>query len=133
MTTCKRAEKGFTLIELMMAVAIIAIISAIAIPMYQGYIKRAQMTEGVQNLHALEMAQEEYFADNSTYFMGADTATLITNSGGFWEPGKKNEVDREFTYAVKAGATGNIATSYIATATGKDNKVPATEIITVEH
>ena len=128
-----RTQRGFTLMELMIATAIVAILGAIAIPMYSGYIKQSRLVEGQTELHAIEMAQEEYFADNSTYFEGGDAATLMANSGGFWAPGIKNEADREFAYTVTAGATGNIATSYIATATGKGNNVPVTEVMTIEH
>ena len=58
-------NRGFTLIELMIVVAILAIISAIAIPAYTGYIKTAKLTEAQNNLAALRLAEEEFFLENN--------------------------------------------------------------------
>lgn len=124
--------KGLTLIELMVTVAIVAILAAIAIPMYSGYIETARHTEGFNNLQSLRLAQEEYFLENQTYFAGADTAALITASGGLWAPA---EVDaaRNFVYSAAAGSTGSIATSYALTATGRGAgyQVPASVVLTL--
>lgn len=114
---------GFTLIELMIAVAIIAIIAAIAVPMYRNYISTSYNVEGMNNLHAIEIAQEEYFHDNNTYFSGANAAAITTASGGLWT--RQPASGYNFNYAVVGTATG-----FTATATGT-NKVPATVVLTV--
>ncbi len=109
-------RKGFTLVELMIVVAILGILSAIAIPMYRNYVSTAKKSEAKANLQTIRLLEEQYYADNKTYVAGADTATLIANLPGF-EPG--NVADLHYTYSVAAGSTGSIATSFTATATPK--------------
>lgn len=74
----KKVQQGFTLIELMIVVAIIGILAAVAIPAYQDYTVRARVTEGLSLASAGKTAVSEYFAsrgelppDNSTAGMAA--------------------------------------------------------------
>ena len=64
----KNIQKGFTLIELMIVVAIIAILAAIALPAYQDYIARSQVTAGLSDIRGGVTAFEEKINRGSTSF-----------------------------------------------------------------
>ena len=65
--------KGFTLIELMIVVALIAILAALAMPAYQDYVMRARRSDGLKELLSLQLAQEKWRANNSAYSTGITT------------------------------------------------------------
>ena len=74
----KKVQKGFTLIELMIVIAIIGILAAIAIPAYQNYTIRAQVTEGLSLADDFKTAVAEYFQNNGTWPTGyAPTPTAL--------------------------------------------------------
>src|SRR3984957_6023042 len=74
----KQVQKGFTLIELMIVVAIIGILAAIAIPAYQNYTIRAQVTEGLSLADGWKTGISEYYAQNGTF----PTCTSTTGGAG---------------------------------------------------
>ncbi len=71
-----RSNKGFTLIELMITVAIIGILAAIALPSYTAYVQRGKITEAVAGLAGMKVKMEQYFQDNRTY-VGACAAGTV--------------------------------------------------------
>lgn len=81
-----KMQKGFTLIELMIVVAIIAILAAIAIPAYQDYTIRAQVSDGLSLASGSKTAVAEYYQNRGSYPTNnalAGVATSVSIRGQF--------------------------------------------------
>lgn len=81
---------GFTLIELMIVVAILGIIAAVALPSYSNYVKRGHRSEGRAYLMNAAALLERYYSDNNQYAIATDTmpASVAADAGATSETGK---------------------------------------------
>lgn len=71
----KRGQTGFTLVELIVVMAIIAILATIAVPMFLGQRTKAIRSEALTNLESLRLLEEQYFAEMGTYTPSAGDCT----------------------------------------------------------
>lgn len=69
-----RAHSGFTLIEMLIVVAIIGILAAIALPGYQDYVRRSKLAEATSQLSDLRVKMEQWYQDNRKYTDAGDAA-----------------------------------------------------------
>jgi len=76
-----RAQRGFTLIELMIVVAIIGILAAIAIPQYQDYVTRSRWSDNYQSVGQLKAAIAECLQNNNSTITNCDTAAKLIAAG----------------------------------------------------
>jgi len=113
----ERYDAGYTLVEMMIVVALLGILGAVAIPAYRGYVNSGKEAEAKAGLSNIALLEEQSFAQNRTYAAGA-TAAALDAAIGF-----KADADTNYTWSVVAGASG-IATSFTATADGSAKGLP---------
>jgi type IV pilus assembly protein PilE len=101
-------NRGFTLIELMIAVAIIAILASIALPLYNNYVQTSREGVLVHNISTIEVFQEDFRLRTGSYLtVAADAAAIETAIG--WQ----QRDDGNITYSIAPGTGG----TYQVTAT----------------
>ena len=101
----KAIQKGFTLIELMIVIAIIGILAVIALPAYQDYTARAQVSEAISLMEGQKSAVVEYYADKGKWPTSNEEAGIATNTS----------IQGKYVAQVDVGANGVITATMKAT------------------
>ncbi|HEX2978259.1 MAG TPA: prepilin-type N-terminal cleavage/methylation domain-containing protein [Candidatus Babeliales bacterium] len=142
--------RGFTLIELMIVVAIVAFLSMVSMPSFFRFLAKAKRTEAYMNLGTLYLAEKAYWAENGKY-----TTQLIGKEGAGWQPegysgGGANErfyytygfngQEGHCCFTGKLGANGSSlgdtkadATTFLAAAIGDIDGDGIDDRLTVDH
>lgn len=75
--TSRRLVRGFTLIEMMIVVAMIAILAAIALPSYRRYVTRSKLPQAFALLSGMSLAAQQYYQDNRSYAAAASPGATV--------------------------------------------------------
>ena len=106
----KAIQKGFTLIELMIVIAIIGILAVIALPAYQDYTARAQVSEAITLMEGQKSAVVEYYADKGKWPTNNAEAGIATNTS----------IQGKYVAQVDVGANGVITAKMKAADVNKE-------------
>ncbi|HHF3231046.1 TPA: type IV pilin protein [Vibrio diabolicus] len=113
----QKKQQGFTLIELMIVVAVIGVLATIALPQYQNYVKKSEASSGLATLRALVTNIDNYHAENGSF------PTNVNDVGGASDMNKLGTV----SLTAASGATDSQAKFTF----GSNSTLASTEIITL--
>ncbi|MCX6110732.1 MAG: prepilin-type N-terminal cleavage/methylation domain-containing protein [Proteobacteria bacterium] len=107
--TKNAAQKGFSLVELMVVVAIIGVLASLAVPKFQVFQAKAKQSEAKNNLSHIYTLEQTYFGD-------WDTFTALANLGFVTQGGGRNNTNR-YTYTTPASSAAAFTAQAAATST----------------
>ncbi|WP_035053167.1 type IV pilin protein [Andreprevotia chitinilytica] len=116
------AQAGFTLIELMIVIAIMGIILAIAIPRYQDYVLRSKLVNAINGLAAVQSQMEQYFQDNRTYLSIGTFTTPCASGIKYGDFAITCSVSDAVSYTLQAKSTTGQDSGFIYTVSNTDTK-----------
>ena len=112
----RNMQKGFTLIELMIVVAIIGILAAIAIPQYQDYITRAKWQDNIARVQSYKTAIAECLQNNNGFITLCDTSAQVVSATGASFPGIGGQISA-LTQTAVTGAIVIVGTAGVGDCT----------------
>jgi type IV pilus assembly protein PilE len=124
----RRGHRGFTLIEVMIVVAIVAILAGVAMPAYFDYIRRGQLPEATAAMSDFRVKMEQYYQDNRNYG-GTNCADVTPPTWATGTPTLTYASAQFFTYSC---ALSNAGQGYTITATGSNGRAVG-HVYTINH
>ena len=118
-----RRSRGFTLIELMIVVAVVAILAAIALPAYFDSVRKGRRSEAISKVTEIQQAQERWRANCANYVTSAASLVAATSNTACAGGLGVTATSASYAYAASAVAGASSAVAYSVTATATGNQI----------
>ncbi len=116
-------KKGFSLIELMVVVALISLLAMIAVPSFGRYLAKAKRAEAYLNLNSIYAAEKAHWAEHGAY------AKALMGQGGLgWQPEQRGNQSPFYTYTLSQSENG-----FVALATGDIDGDGKMDVLSIDH
>ena len=119
-------SRGYSIIELLIALAIAGILFAVAVPAYNGYVQRSHRADAHGALLDVSARQERFMSQNNTY------TTEIAGAAGL-NMGTTTSREEYYDLSVAACGGGDISTCYVVTATARGSQVGDTDCLIITY